>query len=103
MKAGDAQLRRRLELLGRQEHAQHQIERLGAPLRTILPTNRVYSQKLSAYWGGEVHGGKLPLQSLDELASWPFTFKQELIDAGHGGPLAANLTYPREHYLRFHQ
>lgn len=71
-----------------------QLERLNALLGRILPRNRFYQEKLA--------GLALPLRSLDELPSLPFTYKDELQSAGHGS-LAANLTYPLDHYVRFHR
>ena len=46
---------------------------------------------------------KLPLTTLDDLATLPFTFKQELSADLHPHELAANLTYPLEHYVRYHR
>jgi phenylacetate-CoA ligase len=81
----------------------HQLARLNALLAEILPQNRFYAEKLA--------GLKVPLNSLDELAGLPFTTKEEL--AAAAGALnrsaastdfgAANLTYPLERYVRFHQ
>jgi len=86
--------RRRIEALDSESLARHQLARLNALLEIVLPHNRFYADKLS--------GVKLPLKSLDELASLPFTFKDELIGSAEGGGLAANLTYPAENYVRFH-
>jgi phenylacetate-CoA ligase len=45
---------------------------------------------------------KLPIRSLDELAEFPFTFKNELLGPPGSGGYAANLTWPRERYVRYH-
>jgi phenylacetate-CoA ligase len=72
------------------------LERLRALLREILPGNAFYAAKLG-------HVDAEHLGSLDELATWPFTFKEELVEAaGHTG-LPGNLTWPMERYVRFHQ
>lgn len=85
--------RRRLERLSRDELRAVQLERFNALLDGILPHNEFYARKLS--------GLRRPLQSLDELCELPFTFKEELL--GDGGRVAANLTWPAERYVRFHQ
>ena len=72
------------------------LERLRGLLREILPRNEFYASKLARF---PQAGG---IESLDELAEWPFTFKEELVSAAAGG-LPGNLTWPRDHYLRFHQ
>jgi phenylacetate-CoA ligase len=86
--------RRAFERLEPDALACHQLERLNALLARILPHNAFYSEKLA--------GISLPLASLDELASLPFTYKDELT-AGTHGDVCANTTYPPEHYLRFHR
>ena len=81
----------------------HQLARLNALLAEVLPKNRFYAQKLA--------GLAAPLQSLDELGAIPFTTKEELAaPAGAAGSSAAstefgaaNLTYPLDRYVRFHQ
>ena len=85
--------RRRFESLDAESLARHQVARLNELLDAILPANRFYADKLA--------GIKRPVESLDELAHWPFTFKEELISAG--SDLAGNLTYPLEQYVRYHQ
>jgi phenylacetate-CoA ligase len=89
------QERRRLESLEPAALAEHQLGRLNALLGLILPHNRFYAEKLA--------GVKLPLESLDELAGLPFTFKEELVSGSHGEDFAANLTYPLNHYVRYHR
>jgi len=87
--------RRRIEALPPEELARHQLARLNALLAKILPTNRFYADKLA--------GLDLPLVSLEQLLEIPFTFKDELAGSHDSGDLPANLTYPPEDYLRFHQ
>jgi phenylacetate-CoA ligase len=82
------------------------LSRLNDLLATILPSdmglprdggsaNTFYAAKLA----------RLPhrLESLDELAEWPFTFKDELVDAAARLGRPANLTWPTDRYVRFHQ
>jgi phenylacetate-CoA ligase len=69
-----------------------QLKKLNRLLRTILPANRFYERKLA--------GIALPLASLAELEKLPFTTKAELLD---GALLPANLTWPRERYVRYHE
>ncbi len=88
--------RRRLERLEPDTLAAHQLARLNRLLETILPQNHFYADKLA--------GLRLPLQSLDQLDSLPFTFKDELQEASSGEhDYAANMTYPLERYVRFHR
>lgn len=87
--------RRKLESLAPAALAAHQLRRLNGLLELVLPHNKFYADKLA--------GVKLPLDSLDELAALPFTFKEELVSAPHGSEFAANLTYPLDHYVRYHR
>ena len=86
--------RRAWEALDAAERTQLQLERLNALLREILPRNRFYAEKLA--------GRQLPLTTLEQLAELPFTYKSELNHPPAGVP-SANLTYPVERYVRFHQ
>ena len=94
MHQSNADSRRLLESLDRKALGEHQARRLNALLDAILPGNGFYARKLAHI--------KRPVEALDELADWPMTYKEELADAGEGG-LAANLTWPREQYVRWHQ
>ncbi len=94
MPLASPETRRRLESLDPQELAGHQLERLNALLAEILPANGFYAAKLANI--------RLPLASLDELAEFPYTFKDELLGPPGSGSFAANLTWPRERYLRYH-
>src|SRR5688572_27755242 len=90
----DEATRRRMESLDADSLAAHQLRRLNALVDRILPDNRFYTEKLAAV--------PRPLRSLDELASWPLTFKEELTGRA-SSPFSANLTWPRERYVRLHQ
>jgi phenylacetate-CoA ligase len=72
----------------------YQLERLNALLTAVLPTNRFYADKLADI--------EFPLRSLDAFESLPYTFKEELAGTP-GRDVAANLTWPMERYVRFHQ
>lgn len=76
--------------------AAFKLERLRGLLREIVPHNAFYAAKLA-------HVGVERLASLDDLAGWPFTFKEELVEAAGQGGLPGNLTWPPERYVRFHQ
>src|SRR5690606_7274763 len=80
--------------LTRDELASHQIARLNSLLDTILPHNRFYAAKLA--------GIERPVRSLEALAAWPFTTKDELITGGEND-FAANLTYDPSQYVRYHR
>lgn len=86
--------RRRFEGMERPELEAFQLRRLNDLLATILPHNRLYQAKLA--------GVRLPLESLAQLAEFPLTQKDELLDP-HGGELAANRTWPLERYVRYHR
>lgn len=87
--------RDRIKQLDEDELVRLQLEKLNRLLSRILPANHFYSEKLSET--------KVQLSSLDELQELPFTFKDELVTSGSGRDLAANLTYPVDHYVRFHR
>ena len=73
--------RRRLERLEAAALADHQRSRLNQLLDTILPHNQFYADKLADL--------KRPLTSLEQLATLPFTTKDELQAA------SAAVTWPR--------
>jgi len=94
--------RRALERLDADRLAEHQLKRLNRLLKTILPHNKFYAEKLPDISGellADEHG---PLHSLDEFAELPYTFKEELLASG-GDRLPPQLTWPRERYVRMHQ
>ena len=86
--------RRRLQELDRPALREYQRQRLNALLERILPHNAFYTARL--------RGCSLPLRTLDQLADLPLTAKDDLCGAG-GESLAAHLTYPIDHYSRFHR
>lgn len=90
-----AEHRRRLESLDRTALAAHQLSRLNDLLDAILPANQFYAKKLAS----------VPhrLDSLDQLAEFPFTSKEELLANGAANHLPANLTWPIDRYVRYHQ
>jgi len=87
------QQRRDLEALDRAALADYQLSRLNELLAAILPSNHFYAEKLA--------NGPRQLEHLDQLAELPLTLKEELIDTTHHLP--ANLTWPVDHYVRYHQ
>jgi phenylacetate-CoA ligase len=90
-----AEERRSLQSLSRAELAAYQLERFNAQLAVILPANKFYAAKLAGY--------PREFTALDQLAELPFTNKDEL-SAKVSTPLeVANLTWPTERYVRFHQ
>ncbi len=95
--------RRRFESLDDEALRQHQLSRLNALLREILPRNRFYAEKLSMLTPHALADPPGPLRSIDDVGQLPFTFKDELANAPGDGRLAANLTYPMERYTRYHQ
>lgn len=88
--------RRKLERMSREELGRHQLARLSELITEVLTHNRFYSEKYARV-------PAFPLTSLEDLARLPFTFKDELVTAAHGGEFAANLTYPLHRYVRYHQ
>lgn len=79
------------------------LDRLRGLLRAILPGNPLYATKLARM------SEPAAIKSLDALAEWPFTFKDELVEAAGVAAAAGqparpgNLTYPVERYVRYHQ
>jgi phenylacetate-CoA ligase len=95
--------RRQLEALEAKQLAAHQLRRLNRLLKTILPANHFYAEKLAHISPEALAGPDGPLHSLDKLAELPFTFKDELLAPTGPGQPAANLTFPLSSYTRFHQ
>ena len=73
------------------------LDRLRGLLREILPRNAFYAAKLARV------ADPCRIGSLDELADWPFTFKDELVEAAALTGRPGNLTWEPERYVRFHQ
>jgi phenylacetate-CoA ligase len=74
---------------------QHQLERLNALLKEVLPANAFYARRFGR---------------IDEPITWdgfhalPFTTKAELVaDQEAHPPLGSIATYPRERYVTYHQ
>ena len=87
--------RRRLESLARPELVTLQLERLNALLARLIADNAFYARKFGAI--------RLPLASLDHLAELPTTTKEELVSGAPTNSAPANLTWPLERYVRYHQ
>ena len=87
--------RRRTTGLDRAALAGLQLEKLNRLLTAILPHNAFYTRKLAKC--------ATPLASLEQLSALPVTLKDELQPAAGEEPLAANLTYPIDRYVRCHQ
>lgn len=87
--------RRRLRGLSRQELSEYQLERLNALMAAILPANRFYSQKLANF--------PREFTAIEQLTELPFTTKEELSAETGSAIAAANLTWPVERYVRYHQ
>jgi phenylacetate-CoA ligase len=80
--------------LSRSALERHKLDRLRRLLAEILPANRFYAAKLAR--------ASHALGSLADLEAWPFTYKEELVAGSRAGS-PANLTWPIDHYVRFHQ
>lgn len=72
-----------------------QLNKLNCLLADVTVHNQFYQRKLA--------GHPAQLESLDQLASFPHTTKEELQPALGGEPFAANRTYAVERYVRCHQ
>lgn len=94
MKRPTFEQRRELESLNPETLARYQLDKLNSLLSKVLFRNHFYREKLPDL--------QLPLESMDQLADLPFTFKDELANSPHEG-FTANLTYPIERYARFHR
>lgn len=81
--------------MNRKDRAHWQCGQLNQLLQRILPHNRLYAEKLG--------GHNVPLTTLKELASLPFTFKNELLADSGDVNLPTNLTYPEQQYVRYHR
>src|SRR5437588_953179 len=87
-----------LENASRSLIEEHQLARLQLGLSRILPHNRFYEEKLLS------NTPSLTLQNIDDLSSFPYTTKQELVADQELHPLVgSNLTYPLNEYIRLHQ
>ena len=87
--------RRTTETTSPSELADQQLARLNQLLERILPENQFYKRHLNDV--------ELPLKSLDDMSTLPFTFKDQLYDENSAGNFATNLTYDVSKYSRFHR
>jgi phenylacetate-CoA ligase len=81
----------------RQPVESRKLDRLRGLLREILPHNAFYAAKLARF----PHATRIT--SLDDLAEWPFTFKDELVEAAAASGQPVNLTWEPGRYVRYHQ
>ncbi len=86
--------RQSMQRLDRDSLEQHQLQRLNDLLGAVLPTNHFYAHKFS--------GVAPQLASLDQLGNLPYTSKTEIVGEDEDG-WAANRTFERTRYTRFHQ
>lgn len=84
--------RQRLADLPRAELESWQISKLSQLIEAIAPHNRLYASRLGSI--------SRPLKSINDLAAIPPIAKEDLIGEDN---FAANLTWPRERYVRFHR
>ncbi|MCC7164864.1 MAG: phenylacetate--CoA ligase family protein [Anaerolineae bacterium] len=88
-----------IETLPRAQLADLQLQKLQTLLSELWDRNTFYTHKFRA-------AGLHPrdLDTLDDLAKFPFTLKRELVqDQSECHPFGTNLTYPLRHYVRYHQ
>lgn len=74
---------------------QHQLRYFNGLLQAILPGNRFYAEKLQ--------GRPTAIESLGELAAFPFTTKQELVQRSNSSGFAPNLTFALGDYTHLHR
>jgi len=87
--------RRQQEAFERAALDEYQLTRFNDLLNTILPANSFYANKLASC--------PQQLTSLNELFELPFTVKDELLAEGADHHLPANMTWPVDQYVRYHQ
>lgn len=64
----------------------------------------LFASKQNAFYGEKLAGIDLPLKSLAELSSLPFTTKKELVqDQQDNPPYGKNHSFSPEEYIRYHQ
>src|SRR5882672_9415532 len=92
--AGAVQSEEVSETLERASLRDFQLHRVQELLAEILPRNAFYARKLSGQ----------RVKTWDDFQRLPFTTKAEIAnDQALNSPFGTNLTYPIEHYTRFHQ
>src|SRR4051812_39607736 len=87
--------RQRIQRLDRAALSKLQLEKLNRLLKNVQAHNPFYQRKLI--------GCPEQLDSLDQLASLPYTNKEELIPEPGEAYFATNRTYEVDRYVRFHQ
>ena len=87
-----------LNLPSRVALEQLQLAKLQRTLAEIYRRNRFYTSKFDQ---AGIEPGSI--RSLDDLSRLPFTEKSELVADQENGCFAANMTYPLDRYVRFHQ
>ena len=90
-----SEYRRRFEALDPAALAEHQLSRLNDLLATILPANAFYAKKMA--------NAPHRLEHLDQLTELPLTTKEELLADDAASHWPANLTWPVEQYVHYHQ
>lgn len=93
--ASDKENRDRLIRADKKNRWQYQAGRLNQLLEHILPHNGFYANKLPR--------GEGKVESFDQLESWPYTYKRELLGGDKVSGLPANMTYQEENYVRYHR
>lgn len=89
--------------MDRRQREKIQCQRLDQLLSKVLPHNRFYAEKLSRFYAEKRSDHVRQIASLHEFATWPFTFKSELLSGGGEVNLPANLTWPEDQYVRYHR
>ena len=84
--------RREFERMDRAQLREHQRTRFNRLIETVLPDNAFYAAKFAG------HNAKI--QSLDELATLPFTTKADLVAADRDN---SNRTFELSEFVRFHR
>jgi phenylacetate-CoA ligase len=88
-----------VETMLRPDRQALQLERLRSMIDQLDGTNRFITEKLR-----EAEVSAADLQTVNDLALFPFTSKDELRDAEAANPpLGTNATFPQSAYTRFHQ
>ena len=72
-----------------------QLDQLNILLSRILDPNTFYREKFKV--------GSLPVKSLEHWRKFPTTSKSELSQKANSQGLAPHLTFPLDHYTRFHR
>lgn len=71
------------------------LKRLNDLLAAIIPYNKFYTEKLGSK--------QTSISALEQLANFPLTTKQELVNDQDPAGFARNLTFPPDAYSRFHR